>query len=805
MNKLAPRKLILIVVIQGIHLPSLSSPLQTQLKDYDRDILQELWRIRNTVQTLREAEKRSNQLEIEKKYLTDTEDGKSPSSSPEPPSPLYVPTITPAATKTQQQQQQQQQQQEQATPPTPPPLKPQRRPPAPPSKAPLMEEPSKSSDDMLLEGFFGTEQMTKLDMFKKQISMETLPQAVEQESQQHQVAAGWGSLEALPRIMESSSTETDNAMPTSTATPPSETMPKGAESSSPAGMRLRLAKHRLSSDANRASCDVASEMEKLRARLQETAQKELAEFDRKFSPKLHHTGGLFVGLEIGGVGGGAAGGNHSRQGSLDSSIPRQSDTPPRHHARHGQPLPHLAGGGHTRQHSLPIDPKFLRQLQQQQQQQQPESQLSQLHQRASGGGSGWSPKLSKSSSNMEQARESERSPTPPLLYGHVRQVSGGSVSSESVTFSPPPTPVLQLAATSSSSNLQLNSAQDGGYVISPPTTSSPSSSSSRLPGKPAPPPTHPKPASASMGRGGGVSSQHYAKQQQQGKVPGLSRMGGNDSTHYGSYRQLSGSSTSLTHATPTTTEGEGQGCVVSNNGNRSRSSSNAQQPQPHPSQTHYSTAVLKRTTSGSKRNSLELGGRANNNGSAPKAPGVYSRYDSKVPNGRPPGPAPGPYEQPKRRSCGEDAEMSHGGTGGMLGGRYPQLSPPRMEVGNLPASPKLSQLPDRRGTASGESRRGSNVSTSSTTNQPSPLSSVKPRPSGGDHARPTSARRYEPPSVTGQEEIEPYMTSSHVKQQIQKLNFNYTPFSQQQQQRSHTVSAADAPRLTKQGGKNTWI
>ena len=124
-----------------------------------------------------------------------------------------------------------------------------------------------------------------------------------------------------------------------------------------------------------------------------------------------------------------------------------------------------------------------------------------------------------------------------------------------------------------------------------------------------------------------------------------------------------------------------------------------------------------------------------------------------------------------------DADIKNGR--GNTGGRYPpQLLPPRLMEGAIPASPKMTRLSDR-------------IADSS-------------RPS----SRPSSANRR---SSGNQEDIQPYMTSSHVKAQMQK-NFKYTPFSHQQgpQQpvRAGTVSATDVPRVGKQplkSGENTWI
>lgn len=264
--------------------------------------------------------------------------------------------------------------------------------------------------------------------------------------------------------------------------------------------------------------------------------------------------------------------------------------------------------------------------------------------------------------------------------------------------------------------------------------------------------------------GGGLQSQHF----KQNNPTGLARIGSDGMSGYAHNRVSSGSASSLT----------GAGEQGNNGGNRSR-------PQPH-----YSTSVVKR---GGKRGSMEL------NLPPPRGPpsamphlqgaaGLY-RYgnsgsggEEKVPNGR-----PNMYEQSKRNSRGEEMETTttnfpRVSSGGGLG-RYSQLSPPRMEGNVVPSSPKMSR--ERRGTTTSDTRPNPPISKHKTTSESS----------GGNHRN------------SGQEQvIEPYMTSSQVKSQMQLQNYNYTPFSQQ---RSYTVSAVDAPKLTKKPGKpsakNTWI
>lgn len=218
------------------------------------------------------------------------------------------------------------------------------------------------SDEQLLEEFFGSDQVEKLNQFKKSLDDEkTKKEEAEIE------------YEAMLR--------------------------RNVEKK----LQIPVNPNRKSS---RYSCDVVTEMEQLRARLHETAFKELEEFDKKFSPKLLRPG-------INPASGEAS---HSRQGSLDSSFPPN-------------PLlnsPQLIQG-HRREFSLPA---YM------------EPSTSGSPQSASGNSS---PFASRSATQLLKNQVSDqvgdndiRSPTPPLQYGHIRQLSASSVSSGSGTFSPPP-------------------------------------------------------------------------------------------------------------------------------------------------------------------------------------------------------------------------------------------------------------------------------------------------------------------------------------------------------------------------------
>ena len=218
------------------------------------------------------------------------------------------------------------------------------------------------SDEQLLEEFFGLDQVEKLNQFKKSLDDEkTKKEEAEKE------------YEALLR--------------------------RNVEN------KLQIPNRQ----SSRYSCDVVSEMEQLRARLHETAFKELEEFDKKFSPKLLRPG-------INPASGEAS---HSRQGSLDSSFP-------------SNPLlnsPQLVQG-HRREFSLPA---YM------------EPSTSGSPQSTSGNSS---PFASRSATQLLKNQVSDqvavsgendvRSPTPPFQYGHIRQLSASSASSGSGTFSPPP-------------------------------------------------------------------------------------------------------------------------------------------------------------------------------------------------------------------------------------------------------------------------------------------------------------------------------------------------------------------------------
>lgn len=370
--------------------------------------------------------------------------------------------------------------------------------------------------------------------------------------------------------------------------------------------------------------------------------------------------------------------------------------------------------GHTRQHSLPIDPRTS--------------------------SHGWNLSSSSSGNNVER---NERSPTPPMMYGHIRQVSGGSMSSEGSSFSPTQNIPYQLH--------------------------------------------HQGPNMGTRGGGGGVLNS------KQSKPPGMMRVSSNG----GSSKQGSSSNSLSAAANRSSPESEG------------RAAHEVQSSRPLSGQ--YSTTVLKRP----KRNSQDLSTSASLQqqqqqqrqlgGNVGVVSGRYQGYERK----------PHTYERPvNRNSYGDDMdpEVKHvampnyggAGGGGSRAGRFNQLSPPRIE-GTVHSSPKMARAaPDSRRSTVSEVSRHQNKPTGIPARPPVKI--VSQMSLGTNNASMHA------------DDIQPYMTSSHLKSQMQANNFSYTPFSSQPsshlQPRSSTVSSGgEAPtKLSKQKGgvgvrksKQTWI
>ena len=221
----------------------------------------------------------------------------------------------------------------------------------------------KKNDDKVLEEFFGSEQISKLNELKVSLAAEEISEEEETPT--------------VEMMLEQSSESSD--------------VPIRKK------LKIPLNPNQAVTDRNRMSYNVASEMEQLRMRIQERARLELEELDKKYSPKMSHPGFGLIDS-----------GNHSRQGSLDSSIPLTASTF----------APPPVGTGHTRQFSLPVfpDPSTLTKN-------SPSPQPLDTQDKVR---------------TLERDESTSRSPTPPLQYLHVHQVSNGSGSSlGSGTFSPP--------------------------------------------------------------------------------------------------------------------------------------------------------------------------------------------------------------------------------------------------------------------------------------------------------------------------------------------------------------------------------
>ena len=389
------------------------------MKDYDRDILQDLWKVRTSIHHIRDNHKQGRSLES--KYL---EGGGDRSTSP---SPCHTPDLIKDVSFTDTLSSKAGSVQAplhltsdyHPSPPPPPPSS------SPPSSSLVDTDKDqtstvndhkatnsssggdeggaeyKSSDDNILEEFFGSTEFDRLNQLKLGLDFEN----VEGEA----------------------STTRDKS--DQSASPSSISLGSTSISSSVVGTSSQLLQSHTnsepSSQINGIEVDVVSEMQKLRLKLQESTIAELAELDRQFAPKYDLN----------------ADGNHSRQGSLDSSIP------PAVSAQAVQ-----SGRGHTRQYSLPIDPSTLPKSRVTPQPIPPQNyQLATGHHHHHNATTAPPQQPARSplsflnrattyeSSSLDRRSSSKsRSPTPPYLYAHVRQGSGGSGSSGSGTFSPPP-------------------------------------------------------------------------------------------------------------------------------------------------------------------------------------------------------------------------------------------------------------------------------------------------------------------------------------------------------------------------------
>lgn len=266
---------------------------QASLRRCDKEILQDLWKVRTGIHDIREIHRK--QINAENKYL-DT----SVSSSLEG--------------------QRRQSEAEEGLPDSPiSPLSPFSPPPgmsrlsvsAFDLKGP---SPGPKSDDAILKSFFGDDSMNKLTSMMQQ-STEGDGEQRKCQSTDRLISAG------LPPIPEK---KRSKAYPISRS-------PKNSRvhASTPDMSSLRRTNHPVS--------DVCSEMQKLRMRLCETANQTVAEIEERFSPKLNRlTLGPMVDVPTDPT---LGGGGHTHQGSLDS-FPSNS--------------PLIESARHNRQHSLPL-------------------------------------------------------------------------------------------------------------------------------------------------------------------------------------------------------------------------------------------------------------------------------------------------------------------------------------------------------------------------------------------------------------------------------------------------------------------
>lgn len=281
--------------------------MQDNLRKYDKEILQDLWKVRTGIHEIRESHRR--QLEAESRYLTATSSSlgsqrrpsEAESQSPVSPTSPFSPTSTShvgsgySVSKFN-------------------------------FKEPTPSSGVKKNDDAVLESFFGTESMTKLNT--------VLWQSSETEEKQHSLYQKSQSTDrldsaVLPPLPEKK--KRTNVHPLSV---------------SPKASRVHASSPDISSmrRGNQPVSDVCSDMQQLRMRLRETANQTVAEIEEKFSPTLSR---LTLGPAINLSSDHTPTGNHSHQGSLDSStnnVPMlaQASISARHGRQHSLPLSTVA-------------------------------------------------------------------------------------------------------------------------------------------------------------------------------------------------------------------------------------------------------------------------------------------------------------------------------------------------------------------------------------------------------------------------------------------------------------------------------
>lgn len=580
------------------------------------------------------------------------------------------------------------------------------------------EHLQKQTDDQVLADFFGTEQLGKLNDLKKGFSVE---------AEEGPAKSAGSSRDASTREGITSNGEGGLTSPvTSTQGPSVDTKPLGG-----------------AVKPDEPVSDMVSEMQKLRLRLQEETRQELAAIDRQYSPKLFsrqvprighgRQGSVDIGVmrrsHLYSVEGSSLP-QHSRDGSLDSSIPKPETLL---EASFEASLVHTSGS-HTRQFSLPAENKAGK-----------NPSLPSEFQQGRHASRSPSPRLTSpggthyDSFSLERTRNPSRSPTPPYVGGHIRQ---GSVGSSTSGVSSPPHHALPSTVTTSYQQQPANQARGG--PDRKPYSTPPPSRVTRAPQYPAPlhqnirqsavassakPPSgagfprvssggtpsfgnqgnlqqqHPR----SVGAGGvSVGGQGYVQQQQRknssNQPPSMVTVGINRSASetYGSL------DTKQPSRKPITTVRNGMASVPRSHG------STVNGP-------HYSTAVIR----GKKHKVLH----SRSTGEMPLPPGGV-QYDHLM------------------GSAGQSASQHPAYD--RLG---PQLTNPSYELDQ----PEQKSIP--RGTH--WHQPGGNPPRGPLPNPPTRNGSVTSSSYNGTPVYP--------------EAIEPYMTSAMVKQQMQP--FNYTPYA----------------------------
>ena len=289
--------------------------VQVNLRNYDKEILQDLWKVRTGIHEIREIHR--NQLDTEQKYLENSSTTSQQSHrrlsresgwhSPESPSPPISPL-------------------------SPPPVISQLSASAFNLKGSVT--PVKREDDTLLESFFGMDNMSKLnglwqstDSGNRELGVR---ERMKSQSTDRLLSAG---LSPLPEKKQSPKYHPLSLSPKTSR----------IHASTPDMSSLRR--------GNQPVNNICSEMQKLRMKLCETANQTVAEIEERFSPKFNQlTLGPAIDLPSNHA---SSNTSHSHQGSLDS-YPSNSPMVTQHNpsAQHGRQrsLP-LSVVSQTRSHS----------------------------------------------------------------------------------------------------------------------------------------------------------------------------------------------------------------------------------------------------------------------------------------------------------------------------------------------------------------------------------------------------------------------------------------------------------------------